>query len=238
MYSKTSVAVLFSIAVATSAQSTTPKSTTAQPTGPITWVLIPQHDHLPGGEKMPLVGSVVGVESSRTTLYVQCVPGTPETICGMPTDGMTVTQGPKTAIIATKLPAWGPGDDEYKGIMVDYGWDCSIDDAVAECVYHATASTTGSVAPSVLSDFNALATASTSTLQLKGTDLADSEFNVTITAGAEKLSQTGQTELTGSESGSPTESGATSPSKTPGSAASLKIGGSVIGCAIAAVLML
>ena len=251
MYSKTTVALAFALATLSSAQTTAPKPTAAQPTGPIVSVLLPGGDNPPGDHKMPLVGSVIGAESALTTLVASCAPGTEEDVCGMPTEGITMTQGPHTAMMSAGYPAWSDDDTEYEGISVTYGWDCKIAGTTsAECVYELEASTTEGVEPSLLSKFKGGMTQSKSTTTLEGSAVSNAMFGVTVTAGAEKLAQTGSAESTGqhaSSAGSAESTGAqsgssagsaASPSATPGLAASVKVGGVAIGGALAAVFML
>lgn len=247
MYAKTSIAALFGAFVAVSAQTTAPSSAAAaKATGPVISVLFP------GTENQVLVGSIIGVGSALTTLAVACPSGTDSNDCGMPEGGMTVTQGPETVIMST-VEAVESGSP----IMVNYGWACSLGGTTtAECVYSAVASVTGSVDPSILSEVSAQMTPQSSTLKLSGESLKSEVLHVTITAGAEKLSQTGSAEATGSESGSKTgsatatgtaatgsESGsktgaASSPSGNPGAASNVKMGGFALGGALAAVFML
>ena len=237
MYAKTSVAVLLGLAAAISAQTTSgsSNSTAAKPSGPVVTLVIPNADNLPGDQKMPLVGSIVEVKDAQTTLAVKCVPGTDETICGMPDDGMTVTKGPSKMVMATSYPAWDENgdeeDQEYKGVWVEYGWDCSLGgSSTAECSYHATATATNSADSSKVSSFMAEVTeqGENPVVKLSGKELEDAQFPVTITAGTEK------TEASKTDSGSAKESSTDS----PGAASGVKIGGYGIAGAIAALFLL
>ncbi|KAJ4345733.1 uncharacterized protein N0V89_011868 [Didymosphaeria variabile] len=225
MYSKTSIAALFGAFLTASAQTTTPSSAAAKATGPIVSVL------LPGADNQTLVGSVIAVKSALTTLNVECAPGTDSNDCGMPLGGMEVTQGPSTAVMSTVFA------QESDPVVVTYEWECSIGGTTtAKCTYSNAASVTGSVDPSLLSSMGVQMTAFASTTELNEQDLETAFFKVAITAGADKLSQTGDAEATGSGSGSPTGSAA-SPSNT-GAASNVKMGGFAIGGALAAVFML
>lgn len=260
MYSKASIAGLFGFAAASSAQAAAPEPRDAQVTGPVVSVLFPGFEHMT--ERMSVVGSIVTVESSLTTLAVKCAPDTDPNKCGMPSDGMKVTQGPSTLIMGTAVPAWDDSDEtdtKFKDIVVSYGWDCKLHpgSASADCNYHVEATTTGTPNPSLLSSYSALMTPMYSTLPVTGKEYVHDMLPVTITAGAEKIvsaapggEETGSAQSTGDDttgaepagtgagSATGTGAGASSPSETPGSAASVKIGGSVIGAAMAAVLML
>ncbi|KAF9735993.1 hypothetical protein PMIN06_002536 [Paraphaeosphaeria minitans] len=245
MHAKSSMAALFGAIVAVSAQTTTPSSAAAKATGPIVSVI------LPGADDQTLVGSIVDVKSALTTLAVTCPSGTDGDDCGMPDGGMTVTQGPKTVAMSTVM-----AEESGSPVMVNYGWACSLDGTTkADCTYSAVASVTGSVDPSILSEVNAQMTAQSSTTELSGDDLKSAMFPVTITAGAEKLSQTGTAEVSGSASGSASGSktgsteasgsasgsktgSAASPTETPGAASNVKMGGLALGGALAAVFML
>ncbi|KAK3208277.1 hypothetical protein GRF29_77g221150 [Pseudopithomyces chartarum] len=235
MYAKASLAVLLGLAAASTAQTTSSagNSTAAKPSGPVITLVMPGADNLPGDQKMPLVGSIIAVEGSQTTLAVKCVPGTDETICGMPDDGMTVTKGPEKQAMNTLYPAWDEEDKdaEYKGVMVDYGWECSLGgNTTAECTYHATGSVTNSADATALSAFNADITeqGEATILKLNGTALRDAQFPVTITAGTEK--EKAEASKTGSEAGK--ETGA------EGAAVSVKVGGYGIAGAMAALFLL
>ncbi|KAK7191606.1 hypothetical protein DPSP01_004787 [Paraphaeosphaeria sporulosa] len=241
MYAKTSIAALFGAIVAVSAQSTTPSSAAAKATGTILSVLVP------GADNMTLVGSIIEVKSALTTLAVTCPSGTDSNDCGMPEEGMTITQGPKTVVMSTVMP-----EESGSPIVVNYGWACSLGGTTtAECTYSAIPSVTGSVDPSILSEYNAQMTAQSSTTKLGGEELKSVMFPVTITAGAEKLSQTGNAETSSSASGTKTGNAeassnvsgsktgsASSPTATPGAASSVKMGGFALGGALAAVFML
>lgn len=48
------------------------------------------------GDKQPLVGSVINVDSQATTVAIKCKPDTPSESCGLPTEGATILQGPST----------------------------------------------------------------------------------------------------------------------------------------------
>ncbi|KAL1603925.1 hypothetical protein SLS60_005517 [Paraconiothyrium brasiliense] len=225
MYSKASIAALFGAFLAASAQTTAPSSAAAKATGPIVSVI------LPGADNQTLVGSVIAVKSALTTLNVACAPGTDSDECGMPMGGMKVTQGPSTAVMSTVIA------EESDPVVVTYGWECSLDGTTtAKCTYSNAASVTGSIDPSLLSSINADMTDSSMTTELNEQDLKTALFAVSITAGADKLSQTGSADATGSGSGSPTGSAA-SPSNT-GAASNVKMGGFMIGGALAAVFML
>ncbi|KAF2442249.1 hypothetical protein P171DRAFT_433792 [Karstenula rhodostoma CBS 690.94] len=227
MYAKTSIAALFGAFIAVSAQSTTPSSAAAKATGPIVSAIFP------GADNQPLVGSIIEVKSALTTLAVACPSGTESEDCGMPEGGMTVTQGPSTAIMSTVI-----AEESGSPVMVNYGWACKLGGTTtAECVYSAVASVTGSVDPSILSEVNAQNTEESSTSKLNEKQLKSAMLPVTITAGAEKLLQTGNAAATNSASGSKTGS-ASSPSETPGAASNVKMGGFAIGGALAAVFML
>jgi hypothetical protein len=219
MYAKTSIAALFGAFVAVSAQTTTPSSAAAKATAPIVSIIVP------GSDKMPLVGSIVDVKSALTTLNVQCPSGTDSNDCGLPEGGMKITRGASTAIMSTVIA------EESDAVVMTYGWECSLGGTTtAECTYSATASITGSVDPSVKSELNAAMTDNAMTMSLSGKELKEAMFAVTITAGAEKLLQTG------GESGSKTGSG--SPAENTGAASNVKMGGFAIGGALAAVFML
>ena len=236
MYAKTSLAVLLGLAAASTAQTTSSagNSTAAAPSGPVITLVMPGSDNLPGDQKMPLVGSIIAVSGSTTTLAVKCAPGTDETICGMPDDGMTVTKGPEKQSMNTLYPAWDESDKdaEFKGVMVDYGWDCSLGGTTtAECTYHATGSVSNSADATALSAFNAEITEQPESpiLKLNGTALDDARFAVTITAGTEK--EKTEPSKTGGEGGK--ETGA-----AEGAAVSVKIGGYGIAGAMAALFLL
>lgn len=254
MHSKISIAALFGAFVAASAQTTTPSSADAQATGSIYKVL------LPGADSQTLLGSIVAVQSSLTTIAVACPSGTDSDDCGMPDGGMKITQGSATMVASTVIA------EESDPVVVTYGWECSIGGTTsAECVYSATASVTGSLDPSMLSSINAQMTATTTTTKLNEQDLSTALMPVTITAGAEKLKDSASVSASGSASGSASASSATGSAKGSasasgsgsasvsgsgsstgsaaaaqytGSASNVKVGGLAIGGALAAVFML
>lgn len=246
MYSKASVAALCGALVAVSAQTTTPSSAAAKATGPVVTVLFP------GADEQPLVGSIIAVQSALTTLNVECAAGVDSDDCGVPMGGIKVTKGPSTAIMSTVIPS------ESDPIVVSYGWECSIGGTTtAECVYSNVVSVTGTPSPSLLSSINEeMSENEKRTIELNQRMLSSAMFGVTITAGADKLSQTGSAEPTGSQTGSakasgsgtesatgsqtgtPTGSGSGAGPKETGAASSVKMGGFAIGGAIAALFML
>jgi hypothetical protein len=225
MYAKTSIAALFGAFVAVSAQTTTPSSAAAKATAPIVSIIVP------GADNQTLVGSIIEVKSALTTLNVNCPSGTDSNSCGVPQGGMKITRGDSTAIMSTVIA------EESNPAVVTYGWECSLGGTTtADCTYSATASITGSADPSVRSELSAAMTDSLITMSLSGRQLKEAMFAVTITAGAEKLLQTGDAASTGSESASKT--GSTSPAENTGAASNVKMGGFAIGGALAAVFML
>lgn len=207
---------------------------------------------------MPLVGSIVDVKASQTTMAIQCTPGSDGTNCDL--DGeVTVTRGPSTAIMSTMFPAFGDGDDDEEGIMVGYAWDCSIgESATAECVYRTYVTATGKVDPEVMSSLNEEVIATASTTHLDQKEVSTAMIPVTITAGAEKLAKSEATAASTDASNSSSASGdakntsaagdakdsasptgdAAKASSTPGAAASVKVGGAGIAGALVALFML
>ncbi|KAJ4296294.1 hypothetical protein N0V90_006339 [Kalmusia sp. IMI 367209] len=220
MFSRSSLAALCATIVTVTAQSSTPASITAHPTGPVVSLLLPG-----GWDSQALVASVIGVDKSATTLAVDCPDGTDSNDCGVPPEGLTVTQGPTTAVMSTVIA------QESDPVIVKYGWECSLGGTTtAKCVYLNEATITGSanaeLSSSMLENYGG--SGMTTTIGLNSTEMKDAFVPVTVTAGAEKLSQ--KTEATGAE--------ASAPSSTPGAAAHVKAGGLAVGGMLAAVLML
>ncbi|KHN95830.1 uncharacterized protein MAM_06192 [Metarhizium album ARSEF 1941] len=148
------------------------------------------------GDKSPLVGSVVNVDSSATTLAVHCPSGTPSDECGLPQIGATITQGESTW-------EWNYGMSQSQLGVFTQKANCKLDPSkhVAACTIDVTAASEG-----------------TST-QTTVTGYETSMYPVTITAGAEKLSASpgGSARNGGSNSTSATATAASTASATGGS---------------------
>jgi hypothetical protein len=210
MHSTSPLFVLFASLVAVSAKTTPKSASAAQTTGAVVNIFFP------GTDQQPLVGSVIGVDSSSsTTLAVACPTGTDITDCGLPDDGITLTQNPTTLIASI---TFAQESDSY---AVTYGWECSLGGTTtADCIYRQVASITGSAPASLLAEFNgSTAVTSSSAIPINGDDFKSAYMPVTITAGAEKLSQQPTPAGSASDSGSAASTGSGSAAST-GSAAS------------------
>lgn len=221
MFSKSTIVALCASAVAVSAQSSTPTPTAT--------ILLPGFDG-----KMDLVASVVSAEKATTTYFVKCGKQTGENECGLPPDGMNITQGPATMVASTVLPA----DTEYP-MLVTYGWECSIGGTTAAvCTYRTDVNITESVNSTVAYHISTMMGLGEDpyTTKYNDTELKTAWMPATITAGAEKLAQqTGDADKP-KESGAAGEANADKPKD--GAASMLQAGGLAIGAALAAVLML
>lgn len=147
---------------------------------------------LPFADPQPLVGSVIGVDSTATTYAYGCAPGTSEDDCGFPSSE-TVTQGPSTWAFSMSYSA--------EGNSVSEGGTCVLNTAkdAASCSMAFAQVTGGSISATGSSGVEAFLTF---------------QLPVTITAGLEKLKATPGASATDSSTPAPTNTGASQAAPT------------------------
>ncbi|KAG6183555.1 hypothetical protein E4U36_002615 [Claviceps purpurea] len=121
------------------------------------------------GDKFPMAGSVIASDTSAVTLAVQCPTGLTSEDCGLPSGGVTITQGSST---------WGlgfEGPKETDGTNIVGTENCKLDPVADAATCTGTANIQGTAMDSntVLSGYKHMM------------------YPVTITAGAEKLAASG-----------------------------------------------
>ncbi|KAG6246591.1 hypothetical protein E4U24_003605 [Claviceps purpurea] len=121
------------------------------------------------GDKFPIAGSVIASDTSAVTLAVKCPTGLASEECGLPSGGVTITQGSST---------WGlgfEGPKETDGTNIVGTENCKLDPVADAATCTATANIQGTAMDSntVLSGYKHMM------------------YPVTITAGAEKLAALG-----------------------------------------------
>ncbi|KAG6218760.1 hypothetical protein E4U34_003922 [Claviceps purpurea] len=121
------------------------------------------------GDKFPMAGSVIASDTSAVTLAVKCPTGLASEECGLPSGGVTITQGSST---------WGlgfEGPKETDGTNIVGTENCKLDPVADAATCTGTANIQGTAMDSntVLSGYKHMM------------------YPVTITAGAEKLAASG-----------------------------------------------
>ncbi|KAG5921128.1 hypothetical protein E4U42_005963 [Claviceps africana] len=139
------------------------------------------------GDKNPMVASVVADTAAAVTLAVQCPPGTASEDCGLPPEGVTITQGPKTWGLSLVVPA--------ETGTISMCQNCKLDPAAADatCTVVSSSGIYSASSQAVLSDYTQMM------------------YPVIITAGAEKLTATSGATATAVSAAS------SSPSSSPSS---------------------
>lgn len=91
---------------------------------------------LPIADPQPLEGSIVGSDASLTTYIISCPTGTPAEDCGMPDQGLAITQGPSSWIMTYDIM----GDGSYTQVA-----QCKLDQKKdeASCSMYLSASMDG-----------------------------------------------------------------------------------------------
>jgi len=144
---------------------------------------------IPGADTQPLVGSIIGSDSTATTYAVQCAPGTDSNDCGFP-GVFTLTEGPSTAKYAISGSIEGDDSSVTSTVVAFTGvLDCSVDGKASSAICAESFGGEGANFPG------------TSTETITGTDFF--YMPVVITAG---LSNTGSAASPSSTSAAPTGS--------------------------------